>query len=88
MCGMKNRNTSQMENNARDIPGPVVQWLRLHASTAGGVALIHGQELGSHRPSNAAKNKKKKKKRRKGKIANFVFMSHTSSRKSINFNNS
>ena len=83
MCGMKNRNTSQTENNARDIPGPVVQWLRLHASTAGGVALIHGQELGSHMPSNAA-NKKKKK----GKIASFVFMSHTSSRKFINFNNS
>ena len=70
MCGMKNRNTSQTENNARDIAGPVVQWLRLHASTAGGVALIHGQELGSHMPSNAA-NKKKKKKRKERKDCQF-----------------
>ena len=34
----------------------VVQWLRLHSSTAGGMGSISGGELGSHMPHGLAKN--------------------------------
>ena len=42
----------------------VVQWLRLHAFTAVGMALILLRELKSHMLCSLAKNFKKKKKRR------------------------
>ena len=42
----------------------VVQWLRLRASTAGGMGSIPGLELRSHMP----RSRKKKKKERKKKV--------------------
>ena len=41
----------------------MVQWLRLHASNAGGGGLIPGWELRSHMPQSAAKRRKKKTKK-------------------------
>ena len=43
----------------------VVQWLRIHASTAGRMCSTPGQETKIHIPSSVAKKKKEKRKRKK-----------------------
>ena len=50
----------------------MVQWLRLHASNAGGGGLIPVWELRSHMPQSAAKRRKKKKKKKKVKTPTLL----------------
>ena len=54
---------------------PVVQWLRLCASNAGGMGLIPGQGTKILHASRCGKEKKKKKKKKDTEL-NLVFKDH------------